>query len=635
MCSLFLTIFRCIMILSMDSYLSTSVSAYDVFIALFIGFRFDLSVGGYFALPSFFVTVACGMFPIERLCDYVRKAMISLFLCLSAIILPANYIFFLEFKDNFNQWIFGVIYDDFGAVLESAWSEYPLAIMAILTVAVTAAFIWISLKFIKRPVTMRTISGSNITALASRVLITLVMVMLFAFCIRGSVGSRPVQRKDAGITPDLFLNKLVLNPYYALKYTVQEHLKLNSVSGIEEYLPDRNIEKAAMLFFEKDEPLQDLDAYMKKHTKGHGNIRPEHIFVIVMESMDSWSLLEKYSSLNLLPNLKQLGEQGVLVKGFLPSGHGTMPSLAAVISGLPAVGVFTNYQKSASRPFPTSIAPHFKRLGYETNLFYGGYLSWERLGDFSKAQGFDSIYGGGNMSAWSNNEWGVEDHALFEFILKTLEANIPSFNLVMSTSYHPPYDLPVYEHGFPYHEIPEALSQEYDTGISPHIFGHLWYADKMLGEFVRKVEEQCPNPLFAVTGDHWSRRFLNSKPTQYESSSVPLLLYGENVLKNINLKTTVAGCHLDIMPTLLELSAPPGFEYHSMGTDLLDTTRRQLGFSDRGGITTNYIVGDKSKAEQLPFSGNNSEEPDITEIRALHNAWNGIGWWRIMNGAEL
>ena len=263
-CTLFLTIFRCIMILSMDSYLSTSVRAYDIFIALFIGLRFDLSVGGYFALPSFFASVACSMIPMESLCDHVRKAMISLFLCLSAVTLPANYIFFLEFKDNFNQWIFGVIYDDFGAVLKSAWSEYPLAIMTMLTVAVTAAFIWISLKFIKRPFTMRTIYGSNITALASRVLITLVMVMLFAFCIRGSVGSRPVQQKDAGITPDLFLNKLVLNPYYALKYTVQEHLKLNSVRGIKEYLPDRNIEKAGMLFFEKDEPLQDLDAYMKK-----------------------------------------------------------------------------------------------------------------------------------------------------------------------------------------------------------------------------------------------------------------------------------------------------------------------------------------------------------------------------------
>jgi len=635
LCSFFLTIFRCIMILTMDSYLSKSVNAYDLFIALFIGLRFDLSVGGYFALPSFFATVACGMIPIGNLCDYVRKAMISIFFCLSAVALPANYVFFLEFKDNFNQWIFGAIYDDFGAVLQSAWSEYPLAIISIMTAVVTAAFIWISLKFIKRPFTMRTISGTNITALTSRVFITLLMVMFFAFCIRGSVGSRPVQQKDAGITPDFFLNKLVLNPFYALKYTVQEHLKLNSVSGIQEYLPDGNIEKAAMLFFEKDEPLQDLDAYMKKYTKGHGNIRPEHIFLIIMESMDSWSLLEKYSSFNLLPNLKQLGEEGLLVKGFLPSGHGTMPSLAAVISGLPSVGVFTNYQESASRPFPTSIAPQFERLGYETNLFYGGYLSWERLGDFTKAQGFDDIYGGGNMSSWSNNEWGVEDNALFEFIFKTLEDNTPSFNLVMSTSYHPPYDLPVYEHGFPYHEIPETLSKENSTGISSHVFGHLWYADKMLGEFVRKVEVRFPNSLFAVTGDHWSRRVLNAKPTMYERSSVPLLLYGKNILKNINLKTTVAGCHLDIMPTLLELSAPPGFEYYSMGTDLLASTRRQLGFSDKEGITTNYIVGNKGKAEQLPFSGNNAEEPDVTEIRALHNAWNGIGWWRIMNGSEL
>jgi CTP synthase len=35
----------------------------------------------------------------------------------------------------------------------------------------------------------------------------------------------------------------------------------------------------------------------------------------------------------------------------------------------------------------------FKRLGYRTRLFYGGYLSWQRFGIFARDQGADEVYG--------------------------------------------------------------------------------------------------------------------------------------------------------------------------------------------------------------------------------------------------
>jgi hypothetical protein len=89
--------------------------------------------------------------------------------------------------------------------------------------------------------------------------------------------------------------------------------------------------------------------------------------------------------------LAALGSEGIYTDAFLSAGDGTMPSLSTLISGLPEVGVHVNYQPAAKQPFPTATAPIFKRLGYRTRFFYSGYLSWQRLGDFCREQGFDEV----------------------------------------------------------------------------------------------------------------------------------------------------------------------------------------------------------------------------------------------------
>jgi phosphoglycerol transferase MdoB-like AlkP superfamily enzyme len=598
--------------------------------AFAIGLRFDASVAGYLALPSFAAAIFSGAVKPDRYANRVRACVMVFFLTISAFVFVVNYLFINEFSDNFNHWVFGAVYDDFPAVVKSMWKEYRLFLFFSTAIVLLSGLSYGGVRFLRQGFTSKAFIQNDFRTPAVKILTTVALIFVFVIFVRGSVGSRPVQLKDAAVTRDEFLNKLILNPYFAFKYAVQQHQKLTHAKGIEEYLPDGDIQTAAKLFFNTPNMLPSLDDYMKKSAKGSSGVRPRHIFFIVMESLDSWSLLEQYLSFDLLPNVKKLGKQGILVTSFLPASSSTMTSLAAIITGLPDAGVYTNFQPSARKPFPTSLAPQFENLGYTTHLFYGGYLSWQKIGDFCKAQGFDRIFGGGQMGKWQNREWGVGDDILFQFILDTLTDETPTFNLILTTSYHSPYDLPVYQEGFPYQTIPKDLEALYDKDVPLSVFGHLWYTDKLLGEFIRKTENKLPGTVFAITGDHWSRKHIRAKPSLYEQASVPLALYGRGIIKPAD--AVLAGSHLDIMPTLIELSAPKDFSYFSMGTDLFDSSRRNLGFGKNLVITEGYIIDGGGEMQRLPFAGRHLDEPGKDPLSKLLNSYQGIAWWRIMKG---
>lgn len=631
-CIFSLTAFRGFLIFHFSDRFSDSVGLYDIFLALAIGFRFDAAVAGYMALPLIVPAIFSGAAFADKYTDHCRKFFVVFFLIISAAVFVINFLFINEFKDNFNHWIFGAVYDDVFAVARSMFKQYPLITYCSIAFVSFSVLSFASIKYLNHPFASKAFIQKKIQSPVLKVIATIALLFIFVVFIRGSIGSRPLQLKDAGVTKDDFLNKLILNPYFAFKYAVQQHQELTHATGIKEYLPDGNVQKAAQLFFNTKDVFPSLDDYMKKSANGAGSIRPRHIFLFVMESLDSWSLLEKYRSFDLLPNIKKLGEKGILVTSFLPASRGTMVSLAAIVTGLPDAGVYTNFQPSARKPFPTSLAPQFEKLGYKTNLFYGGYLSWEKIGDFCKAQGFDHIFGGGQMSAWQNREWGVEDDILYQFIQNSINDETPTFNLILTTSYHSPYDLPVYQEGFPYQAIPKEIEPLYDKKIPLSVFGHLWYTDKLLGDFINKIENKLPGCVFAVTGDHWSRQFINQKPNLYERSSVPLLLYGKDIIKHIKAPEKIAGSHLDIAPTLIELAAPKGFEYYSMGKNLLAENLHPPSFGVAWTITPGFIL----EGQNIMAIGNSPiPAPSVERLLSLHRAYHGIGWWRIMKGPDV
>lgn len=634
-CLFMLAAARAALIVSFRGNVQPSSGWHEIAAVFLNGARFDSALAVWFVLPSLVISIACGFHNWGLIAHRVRMVTGIFFAALTPLLFVITREYFREFNDQFNYFMFNAVYDDTKAIFKTVLSDYhPVSGLA--TAAVAALLAVLALKTWMRPNWLLPIPRDMLRRTPRIITIILIALALIA-AARGSAGRRPVQKKDAAVTADEFLNKCVVNAYTSLRYAIQDHLELSHGNGLRMFLPDENIARALQLTTSYDGSLATtVDDCMKRAAQGPSGTVPDHVFVIVMESYEAWPLFEEFECLGIAPELNRLEKQGVSVRGFLPASSGTMESFATIITGLPDAGIHTNYQATARKAYPTSVAAIFKNLGYRTRMFYGGYLSWQSIADFSQAQGFDEVYGGGHMGSWaSGNEWGVDDENLFTFVEKTVQGSPKSFNLILSTSFHPPYDINVGKKGFVTPEIPAAIAAKCGQPPVMKMLGHFWYADHFLGEFVHRTEAKLPHPLYLVTGDHSGRRAITQRPTIAERALVPCVLYGPDVLPTSTPATGMTGSHMDIGPTLVELAAPRGTVYHALGGNMLAKRNTPLG-TGRG-----YVVGPDflwcvlsmdHPPSPLPDVPENAAPPKMMDLRAYHDAMHGIAWWRISHG---
>jgi hypothetical protein len=615
------------------------VNAWEILKCLWAGARFDASVATYWTLPCLLATALRTVLGRERCAEWVRGALGGLFVGLSTLLGAVAMGFFAEYKDTFNHWVLGVVFDDLKAVLRTVWKDYPV-IPALASVAVASATLGLLLKgVLARPWLAPAVLARHLASWPRRVLGLVCLIALAVVGARGSTGRRPVQLKDAAITKDRVLNKLVLNPYSALRYAVSQQLEVMRGSDLDVLWPGGDIGQAARLAFPSQPPGWNLDALTKRVAQGPPAARAQHLFLVIMESHDAWPSLDRYRSLRLAEGVRALARDGLLIPAFVSAGSGTMPSLGTLITGLPEAGLVVNYQPAARKPFPTSIAATFHRLGYRTRAFYAGYLSWQRFGDFCAEQGFDEIHGGGNMdqSRLFKREWGVEDDQLFDYVVRHVPEEPASFNLILSSGYHPPYTMDVFARGYPVRQMPSDLRRSCPKTPDLKVLGHLWFADRCLTSFVQQVERRLSSTAFAVTGDHWSRRFLHERPNTWERTAVLMLWRGSGVLPPGLNANQLAGSHLDILPTLIELAAPAGFTYHAYGQNLFDRNRTQIGLGVPAIVTPGWVLDpdEPAKVLTLPDMTERLATPEERDLVRRWQALRAVSWWRVMKGPDL
>ena len=84
-----------------------------------------------------------------------------------------------------------------------------------------------------------------------------------------------------------------------------------------------------------------------------------------------------------------------------------------------------------------------------------------------------------------------------------------TFYFILTTSNHPPFTYDVDAHGFPRDavtaKLPPSIPSDRKTIDQ---LGHIWYADDVMGKFIKAVEGDDPSALFVVTGDHAERFIL-------------------------------------------------------------------------------------------------------------------------------
>ena len=104
------------------------------------GLRSDATAATWALLPSFTLTLVGFVYSLGIWQQRIRRLTSVVALTLCAIIFVTDIGYFAEYDNQFDHWIFGLIYDDRQAILATIWkSQHIIALVIISAVAVTAS----------------------------------------------------------------------------------------------------------------------------------------------------------------------------------------------------------------------------------------------------------------------------------------------------------------------------------------------------------------------------------------------------------------------------------------------------------------------------------------------------------------
>ena len=145
--------------------------------------------------------------------------------------------------------------------------------------------------------------------------------------------------------------------------------------------------------------------------------------------------------------------------------------------------------------------------------------------------------------------------------------------------------------------------------------GHIWYADKTMGDFVHKAQKSRPASLFVVTGDHSERFTFAIEQDVRSKSTIPCIFYGQGV-EQVWFTNTSIGCHMQLAGTLAEIVSPAGFQYSALMPTM---------FAKDDFVFNHRLV---ARENDLEFVDKLQDKATSDYIAAMRN----VGAWRVLKG---
>lgn len=618
---LLLCIYRIIFIGGMHEYIAVDSDFSLIFTAIYSGAKLSLQTAGVLTLCMLISLVAEGF---SKRLRWFRQVCSFCVLFITTLLFIARFPFYQQFHSGFNQMIFTAMHEDVYALFISLIEEFHLPLKLCIVVLLVCVLNYIFNKFIDKK--WGFFKWSKLKSKYRLIILLIGVYLLATLSLYGGGWSwkTGVNWENAGITNDTFLNESILDDYQAIYRAYANQMRMEACNGLSFSADD--VDVLAQRLTQKNGNY-DLKNYLKKEATGAKIIKPQHILVIVSESYANWPLLAKYNNLHIADNMQKVIAQDntVYTSHMLPSGSSTIGALMTMVTGMANSNLYlTTMPEALKEPYLTASAPQMKNLGYETSFWYAGPATWENIQEFTLAQGFDKFYSRGNLDENATGSvWGADDEYLYDAIFKQIDENKATFSVILNTSNHSPFNIDLQSKGFNEEVVRQALpeSEKNNQELIKEL-GHFWYADKMAGEFIEKVQKKYPDSLIIFVGDHADRYNIDKTPSMYERYTVPLIITGKGITKDLLPKDN-AGSQIDIMPTVIDLIAPEKFEYYSVGTPLMNN---KLGQSYAFWITANAIGNTDDLTDKAQFFGEQILPPKA-QLEDYVNAVRAISWW--------
>ena len=583
--SVLLTIFRVVFLWIFQSQLAT-VPIEEILKSLWYGFRLSLKTVGTICLFGFILGTLVQIFVPKWPSLRLKQIIYSFVTILLTFLFFGRIPFYKIFNSSYNMMLINGKHDDIGAIVNTAINEYNAFFYIICAIVISVILTGFLLKVLSTSTKKYSINNvintkwypkkklaQWITGIGLVIVFSLIFVV---FRFGGALSyTNSINWESAARFNSNLLNETILDDAQAL-YRVKSIAKRTS-----------ELEDIHLTSAELHEKIQSIggnpsstrfdEAFTKTITTERLQQQPQSINIILGESYGLWPFLAEFNEPGAY-----LVEQGRKYAGSpqamgtqmaLAQGTGTMPAIIGLLTGMPDTGMYPNYSVGMlQEPYGLGIGPVMKKLGYKIVFWYGGFSTWQNVKNFALEQGFDEFHDASEMPSNEINAWGVADGDMFKAISTYMDKHRGEkiINVIMTTSNHPPYSVNVAKEGYDADKVRKNLPDSIaNTDKQINEMGHIWYANHVMGEFIRKEEQSDPTSLFVITGDHSERFTFAREKGPKVASTIPIIFYGQGIKKEW-LSPDAFGMSIQIIPTLAELVGRQGQTYEAMVPSLFN-----------------------------------------------------------------
>ena len=292
-----------------------------------------------------------------------------------------------------------------------------------------------------------------------------------------------------------------------------------------------------------DSFLHKDDLSIERMVTYNGAEKKLNVVLISVESLSASFMKSFGNTQNITPYLDSLARHSLFFTNCYAAGTRTVRGLEALSLSIPPIpGQSIVRRLNNDSLFSMASVLHSK--GYRTQFLYGGYSSFDNMGPYFAANGYEVT----DRSALKpkdihySNIWGVADEDMFTLALKKFDENYksgaPFYSHIMTVSNHRPYTYP-----------------EGRIDISPkeqRRDGAVKYTDYSINRFINLASHKpwFNNTVFVIVADHCASAS-GKQALPVTGYHIPLIIYSPANFKPKVVTQLVS--QIDVAPTILGL----------------------------------------------------------------------------------
>ena len=515
--------------------------------ALLMGMRFDLKVSASAGL-LLFIFLGWGWRLTHRI--------LTLYSTAFAVISVVNFYYYGFYKLPIDAVIFGLVDDDTIGVLRTIWLDFPIVQVVFVLIAAVYSANWVALRTGRYALAVMQANLSR----RQHVVWAPVLLLLVMLLAKGTLKGSPLDLDNTTATSKPFLNSVVPNGVSALYNawnTYRNSADIGDVNRGLKAMGFHNFQEAAKVLGIQATTAETMQRALL--AQGHDALNGKNLVFVQMESWSAEPFRYQSQNNDVMASLKQQMPKAWFFDNFDSVQNGTHPALEAILFSTPVTPITSGKYRNVQLDW--SVPHTFKRAGYDTLFVTSGQSGWRELNRVLTTQGFDEVIDAAALRTQypdaQGGVWGVWDSYMFRAIQDRLARQPkerPLFIYAMSTTNHPPYELPADYKPFAFDTRQWPGDQSSETLI-PNLQTYR-YANDELAKFVTNLESTATglHTLVAATGDHNARSFGQyvTPERQVLRYQVPFVIWGAETMACRGAMHQPAS-HLDMFPTLFPL----------------------------------------------------------------------------------